>query len=93
VLRPGKWDIPAYFGDGGMLNVHLAYLMAKLPFGTPYTLDQAYPFIRDSPVGFGFPDIIFQPNNAFKVLTEWQNATGADLILSVFPPNRMLKNS
>ena len=27
VLRPGKWDIPAYFGDGSRLNMHLAYLL------------------------------------------------------------------
>ncbi len=33
VLRNGKWDIPTYFGDGKMLDMHLAYLMMDLPFG------------------------------------------------------------
>ena len=65
VLRKGKWDIPEYFGDGKALSMHLAYLMMDLPFGVPYTLDQAYPFVKDSMVVFGFPDIIFQPDNAF----------------------------
>jgi len=37
VLRPGKWDIPAYFGDGLFLNMHLAYLMMRSPLGVPYT--------------------------------------------------------
>jgi len=46
VLRNGKWDIPAYLGDGAMLNMHLAYLMMGLPFGQPYTLDQAIPSFR-----------------------------------------------
>jgi glucose-1-phosphate thymidylyltransferase len=25
VIREGKWDIPAYFGDGSILDMHLAY--------------------------------------------------------------------
>ena len=63
ILREGKWDIPAYLGDGKMLDMHLAYLMMYLPFGVPYTLDQAYPFVQDAMVTFGFPDIIFQPDD------------------------------
>ena len=55
VLRPGKWDIPAYFGDGSALKLHLAYLMMGVPFGVPFTLDQAYPFVRNATVAFGFP--------------------------------------
>ena len=47
VLREGKWDIPAYLGDGTSFNMNLAYLMLGLPYGVPYTIDQAYPFIKD----------------------------------------------
>ena len=65
VLRPGKWDIPAYFGDGSILNMHLAYLMLGVPFGVPFTLDQAYPFVRYATVAFGFPDILFEPEDGF----------------------------
>jgi glucose-1-phosphate thymidylyltransferase len=79
VLRQGKWDIPAYLGDGTMLNMHLAYLMMHLPFGTPYTVDQAYPFVQDALVAFGFPDIIFQPDDAFVQLLARQAATEACL--------------
>jgi len=46
VLREGKWDIPGYFRDGDVVDMHLAYLLLGLPFGTPYTLDQAYPFVQ-----------------------------------------------
>ena len=38
ILRDGKWDIPAYLGDGTMLDMHLSYLMMRLPFGVPYTI-------------------------------------------------------
>ena len=88
VLRPGKWDIPAYLGDGSTCNVHLAYLVARLPFGAPYTLDQAYPFVRNSLVAIGFPDIIFEPDDAFKILAQRQSATGADLVLGLYPTDR-----
>jgi glucose-1-phosphate thymidylyltransferase len=85
VLRNGKWDIPAYLGDGKMLNMHLAYLMMRLPFGVPYTIDQAYPFVQDTIVAFGFPDIIFKSDDAFEQLLTKQAKTNADVLLGLFP--------
>jgi len=85
VIREGKWDIPAYFQDGKMLGMHLAYLLMDLPFGVPYTVDQAYPFIQNSMVVFGFPDILFEPDDAFVRLIEKQANSGADLVLGLFP--------
>jgi glucose-1-phosphate thymidylyltransferase len=84
ILRKGKWDIPAYFGDGKMLDMHIAYLMMDLPFGVPYTIDQAYPFVKDSIVLFGFPDIPFQPKDAYVQLLNKQRDTQADLVLGLF---------
>ena len=91
ILRQGKWDIPAYLGDGAMLDIHLAYLMMNLPFGAPYTLDQAYPFIQDALIVFGFPDIIFQPEDAFVRLLARQAATKADAVLGLFPADQPQK--
>ena len=88
VLRKGKWDIPAYLSHGKMLNMHLAYLMMDLPFGVPYTLDEAYPFVRDSIVVFGFPDIIFQPDDVYIKLLAKQKKSSAAAVLGVFPANK-----
>jgi glucose-1-phosphate thymidylyltransferase len=85
VLRKGKWDIPNYFGDGSMINVNLAYLIMRLPFGTAYSLDQAYPFLPDAIVAFGFPDIVFSPADAYKKLLRRQIRTSADVVLGLFP--------
>ena len=85
VLRDGKWDIPAYLGDGTTFDMHIGYLMMRLPFGAPYTLDQAYPFIQDATVALGFPDIIFQPEDAFTRLLSAQRETDADMVLGLFP--------
>ncbi|MGH7233477.1 MAG: nucleotidyltransferase family protein [Nitrospiraceae bacterium] len=84
ILRQGKWDIPSYFGDGSILNLSLAYLMMRLPFGAPYTIDQAYPFVQHALVAFGFPDILFQPDDAFGRLLDCQIATSSDIVLGIF---------
>jgi glucose-1-phosphate thymidylyltransferase len=86
VLREGKWDIPTYYNDGaGLLHMHLAYLMMRLPYGPPFTVDQAYAFVRHAIVAFGFPDILFEPRDVFVSLLERQVATGADVVLGVCP--------
>jgi glucose-1-phosphate thymidylyltransferase len=85
VLREGKWDIPGYLRDGGSSGVHLAYLMLGPPHGVPYTLDQAHPFLGDSRVALGFPDILFERGDAYRVLAEHQSRTGADVVLGLFP--------
>lgn len=87
VIRKGKWDIPAYFGDGEMVNMHLGYLMMREPFGPPFTLDQAYPFIRDKMVAFGFPDILCSPDDIFKQLLDRQETVKADMVLALFTPH------
>ena len=85
IIGKGKWDIPNLLGDGSSLDLNLAYLMVGLPFGPPYTLDQAYPFVHDSLVVMGFPDILFQPDDAFEQLLQRQVATNADVVLGLFP--------
>jgi glucose-1-phosphate thymidylyltransferase len=87
ILREGKWDIPSYFSNGKMLDMNFAYLMVDLPFGVPYTLDQAYPFVKDSIVALGFPDIIFEPADAYRRLLFGLSETNADMVLGLFPTN------
>ena len=85
LLRSGKWDIPAYLGDGSLIDMHLGYLIVRLLYGVAYTLDQAYPFVQDAIVAFGFPDILFQPEDAFQRLLARQAATQADVVLGLVP--------
>ena len=91
ILRNGKWDIPAYFGDGGMVGLPLGYLMMRRPDGVPFTLDQAYPFVGEATVLFGFPDILFQPGDAFVRLIDRQAETGAGLVIGLFPAHQPQK--
>jgi glucose-1-phosphate thymidylyltransferase len=85
ILREGKWDIPAYFRDGEIVGMRLAYLAVSATAGAPYTLDYAYPFVRDSIVALGFPDILFSPDDAYARLLAYQAASNADVVLGLFP--------
>ena len=91
VIRQGKWDIPAYFGDGSILDMHLAYLMMGLPLGVPYTLDQAYPFVQDAIIALGFPDILFEADDAFDQLLAHLAAKEIDVVMGLFPCKRARK--
>ncbi|UBF24128.1 dTDP-glucose pyrophosphorylase [Kovacikia minuta CCNUW1] len=88
ILRSGKWDIPTYFGDGAMLGMNLGYLLMGLPYGVPYTLNQAYPFVKGATIAMGFPDILFQPRDAFVRLLERQVQSGAEVVLGLFPTDQ-----
>ena len=85
ILRPGKWDIPAYFGDGTAVGMRLAYLTVHVSHGVPFTLDQAYPFVRGETVALGFPDILFWPENAYEVVLQRLWSSNADVVLGLFP--------
>jgi glucose-1-phosphate thymidylyltransferase len=88
ILREGKWDIPAYFGDGNKIGMNLAYLMMGSPLGVPYTINQAYPFVGDALVALGYPDIIFEPHEAFVKLLARREELDADIVLGLFPAEK-----
>ena len=85
ILRPGKWDIPAYLGDGTGVGMRLAYLTVHVSLGVPFTLDQAYPFVRGDTVALGFPDMLFWPEDAYDVILQRLWKTDADVVLGLFP--------
>ena len=91
VIRDGKWDIPAYLGDGSRLGLNLAYLMMGHPWGAPYSIDQAYHFVRDHRVALGFPDMYLNDKEIFSHTLDHHEASGADVVLGLFPADRRHK--
>ena len=61
ILRDGKWDIPAYFGDGGMVGLPLGYLMMGLPYGVPFTLTRRILLSGRRRCCLGFRTFSFNP--------------------------------
>ena len=84
VLRKGKWDIPSYYGDGAEFGMDLGYLVARLPHGPAYTLDQAYPFVGGMNIAFGYPDILFGPHDAFVRALKRLADTRSTLVLGLY---------
>ncbi len=85
VIRTGKWDIPAYWGDGKPFGMCLAYLVIEGSCGPPDTIDRVYPFVKDKIVAFGFPDIILRPKDVFAKLLDRLDYSGGDVVLALFP--------
>jgi glucose-1-phosphate thymidylyltransferase len=88
VLHESKTDVPRYFGTGEIADVALAYLSIPGSRSVPETLDRAFPFVEEAIVALGFPDVLFEPADAYAPLIERQAATGADLVLGLFPTER-----
>jgi NDP-sugar pyrophosphorylase family protein len=84
ILRDGKWDIPAYFGDGRVVGIDLAYVVIPESMGPPDTLDRAYSFVTNDVVAFGFPDILFGPDDVFERLLLKLQETDADIVLGLY---------
>ena len=86
VIREGKWDIPAYFNNGRLFDINMAYLIADKAYGVPYTLNQVYPFATDKTIVMGFPDIVFKPEDAYsKLLDQLDSKPEIDVLLGLFP--------
>ena len=91
VIRPGKWDIPAFFQDGERFGLHLAYLMMGHPYGSPFSIDQAWPFLENNRVALGYPDVLLKPEDAYVKLLERQERGDADVVLGLFPTHNPRK--
>lgn len=83
VIRDGKWDIPRYFREGDLVGLSLAYLVIAGSLGPPDTIDRAFPFLAQNRVAFGFPDILFGPEDAYARLIQRQEETRADVVLGL----------
>lgn len=91
LLRQGKWDIPALLGRGTDHGLDLAYLVLDTTTSVPETLDSAYPFVAEARVALGFPDILFEPSDAYVHLLGHQDATGSEIVLGLFPTDQCAK--
>jgi glucose-1-phosphate thymidylyltransferase len=92
IIRKGKWDIPEYYGDGASVGLNIGYLMMNLPFGTPFTISQAFPFTHDKIIALGFPDILFEPEDAFEKLKARFLGSDAGIMLGIVPSEHYLRS-
>ena len=85
IIRPGKWDIIEHFNHGANFGCSVGYLMMNAPYGPPFTLSQAIPFIEGACVVTGFPDILLDPPDVCEQVVWQLHNSNADVVLATFP--------
>ncbi|MEM8963632.1 MAG: dTDP-glucose pyrophosphorylase [Acidobacteriota bacterium] len=91
LLRKGKWDIPAYLGEGSAAGPRLAFLAIDPTPDVATTLDRARPFVAGARVALGFPDMLFSPHDLFDRLLTRQEQCDADIVLGAVPSDQAWK--
>ena len=91
IIKKGKWDIPAYLCDGSRFGVDICYLVMETSPGVPFTLDRAYPFIKNNYIALGFPDILIKARDPYARLLQKLQQTDADVVLGCFPVDNVGK--
>jgi len=85
LTRPGKQDVRDVLGEGSRLGVELSYLDVGRTGSVLETLCRGLPAVADWTIALGFPDILFQPRDAFARLRERLQSENADVALGLFP--------
>lgn len=90
VISDSKTDILRYFGDGSGIEMRIAYLHRAQPRGLADAVESAYEWLidNDSHVCLALPDTVFRPVTALAQIRERILATGADVVLGVFPTSQ-----
>jgi glucose-1-phosphate thymidylyltransferase len=84
IIRKGKWDIPQYYGTGEDIGLPISFVVSEPTKGASFTIDKAYPFIKNKRIFFGFPDIYFEPKDAYLKLLNRLAETESDVVLGLF---------
>jgi glucose-1-phosphate thymidylyltransferase len=88
IIRSDKQDIPKYFSQRSDIDLDIRYLEMDQSPGAPFTLDAAFPIVKDHITALGFPDILIKPSNAYKVVIEKLLSDDIDIVLGLFPIER-----
>ncbi len=89
IIKEGKWDIPSYFNNQKRLNINLCYHIANVDYGVPFSLNMAYPFVKDKIVCLGFPDLLFKPKKVYnELLKKLTSNSNTSVVLGVMPMDR-----
>src|SRR5262245_6063390 len=85
VVSPEKAEVLRQLRDGAQVGLAVAYVVQPEPLGLPHAVRCALPFIGDADVVMALPDTLVFPLDAVARARERQLASGADVMLAVFP--------
>ena len=85
VVSPEKAEILRVLGHRTGGGLALAYVVQRQPDGLPDAIRCAAPWLDDHDVVFAMPDTVVTPPDGLARVHAHRVATGADLVLGVFP--------
>lgn len=85
IVSPHKPEVLQVLGAGGEVDLALAYLVQDEPAGLPHAVRCAVPWLGESDVLLALPDTVVLPEDALFQVYARQRASGADVVLGVFP--------
>jgi len=92
VSRSGKKDITEHLGDVSWADMNIRFHLTEGTSGVPETVSRGLHDHPNADVLFGFPDILFEPADAFSMLGKRLRKSEADVVLGLFPtetPSKM----
>lgn len=87
VLRDGKQDISEYLASNVWNHINFMFKITPGTSGVPETAAFGLGETQGRSVVFGFPDILFEPRDAFVKLIHRLEDSEADVVLGLFPTN------
>lgn len=85
VLRPQKTDLESYLRSNAWEHMRLNLKFTPGTEGVPETVALGLEGLGNRNVAFGFPDILFMPNDAMKMMMQKLEAGNSPAILGLFP--------
>ena len=85
VLRDAKTDIADYLAGAEWSGYRFQLATTPGTSGVPETVALGVQAAGSRNVAFGFPDILFEPDDAFVKLTQRLDSSEADIVLGLFP--------
>lgn len=84
-LRRGKWDVPETLRGTHTAGVELAYVVVDETRSSVHSVVAALPFIGEHQVALAFPDVLFEPADAFAALRRQLTSGDAAIVIGLFP--------
>ena len=91
VLRDDKTDIAEYLAGPEWCASRIQFVMTPGTSGVPETVALGIRDAGSRNVAFGFPDILFEPKDAFLRLMQRLDNSAADVVLGLFPTDTPAK--
>jgi len=84
VIDSSKTDLPRFYARRRP-TPELAFVPIRSSPSVPHTIRAALPLVGEAPVAFGFPDVLFAPEDAFARVDHRRREHRAALSLGLFP--------